>query len=106
LPTKPKTFRPAGQPEPKERRRRFDKVRTETQPWRKWYCSARWMKNRLIFLNRSPLCVDCQKAGKVQPATDVDHIIPHRGDEALFWQVSNWQALCRSCHSRKTGRGQ
>ena len=36
------------------------------------------------------------------PATDVDHIVPHRGDMSLFWDVNNWQALCHECHARKT----
>jgi 5-methylcytosine-specific restriction protein A len=35
-------------------------------------------------------------------ATDLDHIIPHKGDKDAFWVRSNWQGLCRSCHSRKT----
>lgn len=35
-------------------------------------------------------------------ATVVDHIIPHRGDQKLFWDRSNWQALCKSCHDSKT----
>jgi 5-methylcytosine-specific restriction protein A len=35
----------------------------------------------------------------------VDHIIPHRGDQYLFWDQENWQALCKDCHDRKTGRG-
>jgi 5-methylcytosine-specific restriction protein A len=35
-------------------------------------------------------------------ATDVDHIIPHRGNQKLMWDQSNWQALCHACHSRKT----
>jgi positive regulator of sigma E activity len=25
-----------------------------------------------------------------------------KGDLALFWNESNWQALCRRCHNRKT----
>jgi 5-methylcytosine-specific restriction endonuclease McrA len=28
-------------------------------------------------------------------ATIVDHIKPHRGDQNLFWDQTNWQALCR-----------
>lgn len=32
----------------------------------------------------------------------VDHIVPHRGDEKLFWDESNWQALCKRCHDSKT----
>jgi 5-methylcytosine-specific restriction endonuclease McrA len=32
----------------------------------------------------------------------VDHITPHRGDPAKFWDAANWQALCKRCHDRKT----
>lgn len=46
----------------------------------------------------------------------VDHIIPHRLDQALasgnaaaiaeaqrlFWRRSNWQAMSKPCHDRKT----
>ena len=45
------------------------------------------------------------KQGNLTPATVVDHIIPHRGDMKLFWDESNWQALCESCHNHKTGSG-
>ena len=34
----------------------------------------------------------------------VDHLVPHRGDRLLFWDASNWQSLCESCHNRKTAR--
>jgi shikimate kinase len=32
-------------------------------------------------------------------ATVVDHIKPHRGDQALFWDKNNWQPLCTHCHA-------
>ena len=35
-------------------------------------------------------------------ATDVDHIIPHKGDRSLLYDERNLQALCHECHSRKT----
>jgi 5-methylcytosine-specific restriction protein A len=38
------------------------------------------------------------------PASVVDHIVPHRGDMALFWDRSNWQAMSKLCHDRKTAR--
>jgi 5-methylcytosine-specific restriction protein A len=40
--------------------------------------------------------------GRVVKASVVDHIIPHRGDAELFWNESNWQSLCKSCHDHKT----
>ncbi len=61
-----------------------------------------WQNARKRFLEAHPLCEECFKQGKYVKATDVDHIIPHRGDKLLFWNVDNWQALCHSCHSRKT----
>lgn len=62
----------------------------------------RWQKARAAFLHAHPLCVRCEAQGKLTAATIVDHITPHRGDPALFWDRSNWQALCKSCHDRKT----
>ena len=62
-----------------------------------------WQKASRQFLQAHPLCEECQRQGKYVKATDVDHIIPHRGDKKLFWDRSNWQALCHRCHSKKTG---
>ena len=66
---------------------------------------SRWQKARKAFLQRHLLCVECYKAWKLTPATVVDHIIPHRGDQKLFWDENNWQALCKECHDKKTGSG-
>ena len=66
------------------------------------YGSA-WQKARRQFLQAHPLCEECRKEGRYVRATDVDHIVPHRGDPKLFWDQSNWQALCHSHHSKKTG---
>ena len=65
---------------------------------------AAWRKARKAFLQAHPLCAECMKEGRYVKATDVDHIVPHRGDMKLFWDRSNWQALCHRCHSRKTRR--
>lgn len=69
---------------------------------RRLYANPRWKASRKTFLQRFPLCVQCDKAGRITPAQAVDHIKPHRGDERLFWDSSNWQALCYRCHNRKT----
>lgn len=67
--------------------------------------NARWRTARITFLRLYPLCQcpDCQ-AGHLRaiPATVVDHIIPHRGDQQIFWDESNWQAMSKPCHDRKT----
>ena len=64
--------------------------------------TSRWNKARTRYLKLHPLCVHCQKEGKLTKARVVDHISPHRGDQELFWNENNWQALCKSCHDRKT----
>ena len=68
--------------------------------------SWRWQKARATFLSRSEnaLCVECKRLGRIVPAIEVDHIIPHRGDQKLFWDRTNWAALCKPCHSAKTMR--
>lgn len=66
---------------------------------------SRWRAERALFLKRNPLCAQCRRTGRLTPATIVDHIVPHRGDMKLFWDRSNWQPLCKSCHDRKTGSG-
>lgn len=63
---------------------------------------SRWRKARNIYLKEHPLCAFCLKEGKFVQATVVDHIIPHRGDKKLFWDMNNWQPLCKSCHDKKT----
>ena len=64
----------------------------------------KWQQARAGYLAKHPLCVECERQGRVVAATDVDHIIPHRGDMDLFWDSSNWQPLCHPCHSAKTAR--
>ena len=67
--------------------------------YRDWYKSARFRSARSDFMAEHPFCQICGAR-----ATDLDHIKPHKGDPDLFWEVDNWQALCASCHSRKTAR--
>lgn len=68
--------------------------------------NADWRLARADFLAENPLCAECRKRGKLEPATRVDHVIPHRGDRRLFWDRSNWQSLCETCHNRKTAKGE
>ena len=66
----------------------------------------RWRKARAAYLAQHPLCVECERLGRTTPATVVDHIVPHRGNQRLFWRRSNWQALCKAHHDAKTGKGE
>lgn len=68
-------------------------------PWRAWYKTARWQKLRWSALLRDRFT--CCKCGRVEGNTSQlvgDHVIPHRGDEQLFWDIDNIQCLCRTCH--------
>lgn len=65
---------------------------------------GKWQRYRLKFLERNVLCVMCQAQGKVTAATVVDHIVDHRGNQDLFWDKANHQALCKPCHSVKTAK--
>lgn len=44
------------------------------------------------------------RLGRIVQASVVDHILPHRGDQALFWDKDNWQSLCAECHNRHKQR--
>jgi len=70
---------------------------------RKLY-TYRWRMTAKAFLVRHPICEckDCQQVGRVLASTVVDHVVPHRGDRALFWDRNNWQAMSKPCHDRKT----
>lgn len=61
---------------------------------------ARWRRARAAYLRQHPLCVCCRANGRIVAATLVDHVEPHRGDMAKFWNSSNWQALDDNCHNR------
>lgn len=55
---------------------------------------SRWQKGRAGYLLAHPYCVRCGA-----PASHVDHIIAHKGDDRLFWDRSNWQSLCAHHHN-------
>ena len=62
--------------------------------------SARWQKLRDHVLTLEPLCRECERVGRITPATDVDH----RNGDPSDNSATNLQALCHACHSAKTAR--
>lgn len=58
----------------------------------------RWQQERKRYLIDNPFCVHCLPL--YVAATVVDHIVPHKGDDVLFWDMTNWQALCKPCHDQ------
>jgi 5-methylcytosine-specific restriction endonuclease McrA len=68
-------------------------------PWKAWYKTARWQAlRRSVFLRD---LYTCRKCGLIEPNTTLlvcDHKVPHRGNQKLFWDEGNLQALCKACH--------
>jgi len=86
-------------------RRRLDPALAAAQQIRN---SARWQKVRKLQLSRHPLCADPdgyhQASGQVEPATQVDHIIPLVERPDLAFDLEALQSLCTACHGRKSAR--
>lgn len=59
----------------------------------------RWQNYRIRYLREHPLCADHRARGMLVAATVVDHKVPHRGNDELFWNPDNHQPLCAQCHS-------
>lgn len=67
--------------------------------WRAWYGLKRWRDlRREVLLDARYTCARC---GRIEPDSRqmvADHVRPHRGDAALFWDRGNLQCLCKPCH--------
>lgn len=74
-----------------------DTKRVISAPYNPMYHSAQWKKTRKDFLETHPYCVCCGS-----PATVVDHIKAHKGNDKDFNNILNLQSMCASCHSKKT----
>lgn len=78
---------------------------------RGWYKSARWQALREQVLVRD--LYTCQRTGVMlvgkAPAPNspvVHHIIPHRGDGHLFWDINNLQAVSKAWHDSDAQRNE
>ncbi len=61
--------------------------------------NRRWPALRVATLRRDGFrCVSCGARGRLE----VDHIKPVRMHPELAFELTNLQALCSACHSRKT----
>lgn len=61
-----------------------------------------WQKARAAFLAKREhaFCIMCAEAGRDELATVVNHRVPHRGDQTLFWDKGNWEPLCAPHHDQ------
>lgn len=65
---------------------------------------AQWQKMRKVVMAQDPYCRSCKNRGIVRAATDIDHIIPHKGNDELRLSAKNLQPLCKQCHGEKSQR--
>lgn len=49
-------------------------------------------------LTKQPLCERCLKAGRITPATVVNHRTPHKGNWSLFIDPNNHESACKPHH--------
>lgn len=66
---------------------------------------SKWRAYRIAFLREHPLCCLCELAGRVEPATVVDHIVAHKGAQQLFWDPTNHRSVCKTHHDQRTDEG-
>lgn len=57
------------------------------------YDTTDWAEYRVRFISANPLCYACGQRARV-----VDHVISAKGNEKLFWEVTNLIPLCKSDH--------
>lgn len=70
------------------------------------YRTARWQRLReQVIIDDEYTCRMCGALVGLKPYdAHVDHIDPHKGDEALFWATANLQTLCGPCHNSAKAR--
>ena len=61
--------------------------------------TRKWQEASRAYRMKNPWCVKCG-----EPATETNHIIPHKRNQQLFWDKHNWQSMCHDCHSAKTAK--
>lgn len=87
----------------------WSRARDANNDWRRWYKSPRWRALRLEVLDRDGWICRATHVPLIglYPAHDspvVDHIVPHRGDAALFWDPANLQSVSKAFHDAEKQR--
>jgi len=68
-----------------------------------FYNSKRWRALRNYFIQKHPLCAQCQREGIIKGAQVCDHIVPITMGGSPVDQL-NLQSLCTHHHAQKSGR--
>lgn len=77
-------------------------ISPSTSPTRNARLHKTQADGKQILLAAPPVLRSLPPAGTADPCNGSRPHPPHRGDQKLFWDESNWQALCKPCHDRKT----
>ena len=67
------------------------------------YNSHAWRKFAKHYKDKHPLCVACEKEGRVTAADVLDHIT-RVADGGAVWSTENLQSLCHPCHNSKSAK--
>jgi hypothetical protein len=68
--------------------------------WAKWYRRMSWCRRCRDQLRLMRLCEQCEREGRLTPATCVDHVEPHEGDYNKF-RLGALQSLCAIAITRR-----
>ncbi|KJZ31643.1 hypothetical protein TW83_07725 [Paracoccus sp. S4493] len=78
--------------------------RDRIDTWRKWYKTAEWQAIRWdVLVAASFTCVRCKRVFESAQLVG-DHIKAHRGDRDMFFDRTNVQCMCATCHNRDKQR--
>ena len=69
------------------------------------YNTAAWARLRKAHLALSPMCIECEAAGRLREANTVDHRVPISDGGPAFPGHDGLDSYCPACHSAKTARG-
>ncbi len=80
--------------------------RTKDMQW--FYNSRKWRGFSKSYKQRHSICISCQRQGIVTPSKVTDHIHTYEvcpeGFDLDGLKDEYFQALCTSCHNKKSGR--
>lgn len=63
-----------------------------------------WRKLRAQILEDQPLCIDCEKEGRIKPAVELHHIQGINTAPHLRLERTNLAPLCERCHDARHGK--
>jgi len=71
------------------------------------YNTTKWQRLRDYKIRQNPICEQCLKVDKIEPAVEVHHIQPFMTGKDiaqikfLGFDYTNLMSLCAECHSNK-----